>query len=923
MKKPTSVISTVISTALLAAFLGGCGGEDPAQLIASSKEFLAKNDNKAAVIQLKNALQADPNLGEARFLLGKALLASGDGAGAEVELRKAFNLKYANDDVVPLLAQAMLANGQAKKVTDEFAATELGTNQAKASLKTVLSTAWAVQGKNELANDELASALAAQADYAPALLAQSRQKAITNDLPGALAIVDGVLATNPKDHDALLLAGSLLAAKADSQGALDRYRQAVAAKPDSLMAHSAVVSTLFQLRKPEDAAQQIEAMKAIAPKHPQTLYLSGQSAYQRKDFKAAREISQELLKLTPDNVSALLLAGASEFQLRSYVQAEAHLTKLLQKNPNMALGRRLLVATYLRSGQASKAMAALQPALEQIDNDPALLALAGETYLMNGDADKSAEFFAKAAKLDPDNKGKQVSVAIAHLAQGKSGALTELEQIASTDSGTSADLALIATHLKAAQLDKALKAIDTLEKKQPDNPATHNLRARTLLGKKDLAGARASFNKALQLNPTFFPAAASLAALDLADKKPEEARKRFEAILAAEPKHAQALLATAELASTTGSKPEEVEKLIGDAVLANPQDIPARLALIQHHLKNKDNKKAMTAANDAAAAIPDRPEILDALGRTQQLSGDTNQALNTYGKLATLQPSSPLAHMRLAEIHLAEKNRGESVKNLRKALEIRPDLLDAQRGLILFAIEDKKTAEALAVTRQIQQQRPKEAIGFSLEGDVHATVRSWPEAIKAYRAGLKLQPSPELAIKLFSALTASGNSSEAERWAATWMKDYPKDIALRMHQGDMATTRKDYASAAQIYRAALEIQPENPLILNNLAWASGQLKSPKAIEYAEKAHRLAPNQPAIMDTLAMLLAEKGDHAQAIELLRKAMQIAPQATLIQLNLAKVLINSGQKDAARKELDELAKLGDKFPGQAEVARLQKEL
>lgn len=923
MKKRTSIISSAISTALLAAFLGGCGGDDPAQLIASGKEFLAKNDNKAAVIQLKNALQANPELGEARFLLGKALLASGDIAGAEVELRKAYNLKFASDEVVPLLAQAMLASGQAKKLTDEFGATELSSNLAKASLKTALSTAWAAQGKNEQANRELSAALAAQPDHAPALLAKARLKATGGDLPGALAVVDGVLATNPKDHDALLLAGSLLAAKADAQGALARYRQAVDARPDSLVAHSAVVSTLFQMRNPEEAAQQIEAMKKIAPKHPQTLYLAGQSAYERKDFKSVREIGQELLKLAPDNASALLLAGAGEFQLRSYVQAENHLSKLVQQNPNMALGHRLLVATYLRSGQAAKALNTLQPALERADNDAALLALAGETYLMNGDADKSAEYFAKAAKLDPNSKGKQISLAIAHLAQGKSGALSELEQIASTDSGTSADLALIATHLKAGQLDKALKAIEALEKKQPDNPATHNLRARTLLGKKDIAGARASFAKALQLNPTFFPAAASLAALDLADKKPEEARKRFEAMLAADPKNAQALLAIAELQGSAGGKPEEVETLIGKAILANPQDIAARLALVTHHLKNKDNKKALTVANEAAAAIPDRPEILDALGRTQQVAGDTNQALITYSKLVNLQPASPLAYMRLAEIHLQGKNREEAAKNLKKALEIRPDMLEAQRGLILLAVEDNKTAEALAIARRIQQQRPKESVGYLLEGEIHVAAKALPDAAKSFRNGLKVQPSGELAIKLHGVLNAAGDSIEADRWAATWLKEQPKDIAMRIYLGDFAIARKDHEAAVRIYEAALAVQPENPLLLNNLAWAYGQLKSPKALEYAEKANRISPNQPAIMDTLAMLLAAKGDSAQAIDLLRKALQLAPQAGLIQLNLAKVLIGSGQKDAARKELEALAKLGDKFPAQAEVTRLQKEL
>jgi Flp pilus assembly protein TadD len=78
-----------------------------------------------------------------------------------------------------------------------------------------------------------------------------------------------------------------------------------------------------------------------------------------------------------------------------------------------------------------------------------------------------------------------------------------------------------------------------------------------------------------------------------------------------------------------------------------------------------------------------------------------------------------------------------------------------------------------------------------------------------------------------------------------------------------------------------------------------------------------------MDTLAMLMADKGDTAGAIALLRKALEIAPQAAPLRLNLARVLINAGRKDEARSELETLAKLGDKFPEQAEVEKLQKTL
>jgi len=103
----------------------------------------------------------------------------------------------------------------------------------------------------------------------------------------------------------------------------------------------------------------------------------------------------------------------------------------------------------------------------------------------------------------------------------------------------------------------------------------------------------------------------------------------------------------------------------------------------------------------------------------------------------------------------------------------------------------------------------------------------------------------------------------------------------------------------------------------------GELKDPRALEFAEKANRIAPNQPVIMETLASLLAGKGDTTRALELLQKATELAPQAPNVRLSLARTQIKAGNKAEAKKNLDELAKLGDKFAAQAEVAKLLKEV
>ncbi len=907
--------------ALLVALLLVACSEKPEAMISSAKDYLAKNDRKAAVIQIKNALQSDPNLPEARFLLGSALLDNGDSVGAETELRKALDLKYPKDAVVPALAKAMVAQRQAKKLIDEFARIDLTQPQATASLQMSLASAYAMQGKPDLAQTALNAALLAEPGNTPALIALARQKADKGDLDGALAMAEQVIAKSPQSHEAWQLKGDLLLyGKNQPNDALAAYRKAVEVKPDFLAGQAAVITVLLQQGNLADAAMQMEQLKKFAPNHPQTKYLQAQLAFQKKDFKSARELVQLALKDAPANIQGLQLAGAAELQLDSLVQAEGYLSKALQAAPTLVLARRLLVVTYLRSGQPEKAMATLLPGLNMQNVDPELLSVAGEVYLQSGDVKKAEEYFAKASHQAPTDGRKRTSLALTHLMRGQSDtAFEELQNIATSDPGTTADLALISAHLGRREFDKALKAIDGLEKKQPDKPLAANLRARTLLAKGDAAAARKSFEHALTIDPVYFPAVAGLAGLDMTDKKPDDARKRFEAVLARDPKNGQALLALAELAVRSGAPADEVAKLIGNAVTANPAELRPRLLLIDFYLQNKNVKQASSAAQNAVAALPDSPEALEALGRTQQASAEFNQAIATYNKLIVMQPLSPQPHLRLAGVHIAEKNRDAAVQSLRKALEIKPDLLEAQRALIVLDLDGKRFEDALTTARTVQKQRPKEAAGYVLEGDINVFQKNWDDAAMAYRIGMKQVNSPELAIKLHSVLLDAGKGAEADRFSATRQKDNPKDAAFRSYLGERAIARKDYGNAEKNYAAVVQLQPNNAAAYNNLAWVSSKLNREGAMTYAEKANALAPNQPAFMDTLAMLHSDKGDYAKAVELQSRALALQPQNGLFKLNLAKIHIKGGKKDLAKKELDDLTKLGTKFPLQAEVATL----
>ena len=78
MTTMTSTVSiSAKCAALLAAIafaLGGCTGKDASGYVDSAKGYMAKGDYKAAIIELKNALQKDSDNRDARVLLATSLI---------------------------------------------------------------------------------------------------------------------------------------------------------------------------------------------------------------------------------------------------------------------------------------------------------------------------------------------------------------------------------------------------------------------------------------------------------------------------------------------------------------------------------------------------------------------------------------------------------------------------------------------------------------------------------------------------------------------------------------------------------------------------------------------------------------------------------------------------------------------------------
>lgn len=909
---------------LLALLLAGCGDRSVQQL-DKARALLADDKRPAAIIQIKSLLQQKPDLGEARLLLGTVLLDGGEPVAAEIELRRALDLQVPEPQVVPLLARALLATGQPAKLIAQYGQLSWPDAGATAALKTLVAQAEATEGDLVAAGASIAQALRAVPDHEPALRLQARATAVAGDLPGALAQVEALLKIHPDSADGWLLQGDLLARqRADPAQVIAAYRQALVVRADHAPSHGALIELHLAMRDTAAAQAQFDALHKLLPRHPLTLMHEGQLALLKGDLPRARELFQVLLRAAPGNLLLLQSAALVELKLNAPAQAEVLLTKALQVAPGAVAARRMLAQSYLALGQPARALAAIEPLTGPGASDAQALALAAQAQLLSDQPDAAAALFERAAKLQPADPKIRTAIALTQLAKGRDDqGMAGLQAVAAADGGSTADLALISAHLRRKAYAEALAAVDALERKQPDQAMPAHLRGQVRLAQRDIAAARRAFEQAVARDGRFFPAVAALARLDVAEAKPEDAKARFQALVQLDPKSGAARQALAQLASRGGASREEVAAMLEEAVQASPGDTARRLALVDHHLATYHPRAALVAAQTALAQTPDHFELLGRLGQAQVQLGELQQAIGSFSRMVTLQPKSPVGYLGLAEAQLAANDPAMAARSARRALEVSPGHLGAQQLAITADLRARQPAQALATAREVQRQRPQQAVGYLLEGEIEMVQKHWGPAVTVLQKATGLAEPAQAPVRLHEALRQAGRAADADALVARWLKEHPRDSLFLFYLGDMALAQKRLPEAEQRYQQVLAINPANALALNNVAWLMLQQQKPGAGAYAERAVRAAPNRPALMDTLALAHAADGQPAKAIAVQQRALAMQPDDALLRLNLARFHAQAGDKRAAKAELDRLAALGDRFPKQDEVAALTKGL
>ena len=919
----TRIAVMLLAPALILSGVASCGKpQTPQALIAEARQYQQKGDTPAAIIQLKNALQKNPKDAEARFLLGSIYNEAGDSKSAEKELRRALDLGMSRTRVLPELGKALLVQGQFQQTLDETE--RLAGAKESPEIASLRGNAYLALGKNQEAKAAFEQALGSQPDFPAALIGLARHALTERNVEAATHFSEQAVEKNPKNAEAWLFKADLLRAQGKIEPAMAAYDQTLKLQPKNITAHINKAFLEIGLGKFDDAKADIDAARAISPNGLLVFYTQALLDFRQGKHAEAWDSLQQILRAAPEHMPSVLLAGAVQYSLGSMPQAEQYLKSYLEKDPRSLYARKLLVSTLLRTHQPQRALEVLTPALKYAEQDYQLLTLAGETYIQAKDFTRAAEYFEKASALSPDNASIRAALGISKLAQGEdSRAIAELEAAAEMDNKSSkVDVLLVMTHLRRLEFDKALDAAKALEKDQPNNPLSYNLKGVAYLGKKDLANARASFDKAVAIQPNFFPAVANLAQIDLVEKKPDRAKKRFETLLAKDKKNIKAMTALANLAMAQGQN-KEATAWLERASRENPNVLQPALQLVAHYLRIGEKKQALNLAQKLQGSNPNSPEVLDALAQAQFVNGDKAAALETYGRLAAMRPDSALAQMRIASVHMAMQNPAAASDAFRKALALKPDYLDAQLNLASLEARKGNFPQAVAIARQIQKQNEKSPVGYLLEGDLLMAQKKPDLAVKLYEQAHASSMNGQTLVKLHAALNGAGKNKEADARMTQWLKDHPADAATRLYLAGTLLAAKQNKAAVEQYQTILRHDPNYVPALNNLAWHLHKENDPRALGYAEQAYKLKPDNAAIQDTLGWILVEQGNVTRGLPLLQKAASQAPEAVVIRYHLAVGLMKSGDKARARKELEQLLASGKSFSQIEEVRALLKKL
>jgi tetratricopeptide (TPR) repeat protein len=602
----------------------------------------------------------------------------------------------------------------------------------------------------------------------------------------------------------------------------------------------------------------------------------------------ATEQAHAILAIQSKNADAFALLSSIALRKGNRPEALAQIQHALSIDPNRANFHAAL--GFIQSGDPATGAAGEEELRKAISIDGknvnAHLVLAS-LLQRKGDLPGAQEQLQQATAADPKNIPARVNLAESYQRQGDTAKAEETLRQASDDlNDTNAGADLFANYLiRSKQFDRADAAYTDLISKHPKSAPLKLAYARILILKKDLPKARTLVADLVKTDSSLPDVAILNSMLMLNDGKVNDAFDTLQKAAKANPENLQVKLWLGRAARAKGDL-SVAQQSFRDATKLNSRSIEAQEGLAQTLIDLRDFTGLTQVAEATIAIAPQAPLPYIWRGMAEGSQKQYDKAGADFNTALKYDPKNAGAYLELAQLKLLQQHIPEGQALLEQSLANNPNNSRALRILVATLMFQKQPAKALSRVQEQIAKSPQNGDMYNLLSDIQIQTGDPKSSLASAQKALQLNPNDGAAMMSYTrAQLSQGDPAKAiENWQQ-WVKNHPSDAQAYTILGSLEESQGDTAKATEAYKKALQIQPEQPVAANNLAYImveSGQ-NSDVALSLAQIARRAMPESSNTADTLAWVYYQKGNYSSARDLLEDALKTAPNDASIHYHL----------------------------------------